>query len=433
MIPVLRWKGEDHRLKSILDRPAAIDAAVHETASQILAAVRAEGDAALLRFTHRFDSTRVEKLRVEPSAIAEASDKLDEDVAASLTIASDNIRRFHERQVERSWTVDDGDGVVLGQRVLPIQRAGLYVPGGKAFYPSSLLMNAIPAQVAGVPGIAVVSPPGNDGLPSQLVLATAGLLGLDEIYAAGGAQAIAALAYGTESVPAVDKIVGPGNAYVAAAKQQVFGTVDIDSVSGPSEIVVLADDSANATYVAADLLAQAEHDERASAILVTDNGGLAEAVQKQISDWWGQLDRQEILAASLANHSACILVDSIAEAAEVVNAIAPEHLEIMTVKPWSVVEMITHAGAIFVGPYSPEPVGDYIAGPNHVLPTSGTARFASALGVHDFTRRQSVIGYSEPRLRETAPHIMRLAEAEQLTAHARSIRVRVQATAEIER
>jgi len=301
------------------------------------------------------------------------------------------------------------------------------VPGGEAFYPSSLLMNAIPAQVAGVREIVVASPPQaeNGGLPGSLVLAAAHFLGIEEVYAVGGAQAIGALAFGTESVPSVDKVVGPGNAYVAAAKKMVFGPVDIDAVAGPSEIVVLADETANPAYVAADLLSQAEHDTHASAVLVTTSRSLAERVREKITNWWPELDRKEILEKSLADFSAAIVVPDLEDGIDVVNEIAPEHLEIVTADPWGTMTRIRHAGAIFLGHYSSEPVGDYIAGPNHVLPTSGTARYASALGVYDFVKSQSVISYTGDRLRETGPSIIRFANAEKLTAHARAIRVRL--------
>jgi histidinol dehydrogenase len=306
-----------------------------------------------------------------------------------------------------------------------MERAGLYVPGGTAFYPSSLLMNAIPAQVAGVDEIHLVSPPQEDGRPHPLVLATAALLGVEHIYAIGGAQAIGALAYGTDTVPPVDTIVGPGNAYVAAAKKKVFGRVGIDSVAGPSEIGVLADATADPEFVAADLLSQAEHDERASAILITPHRPLAEAVQQQVEQMVPELPRADVIEQSLADYGACIVVDTMEEAVELMNDLAVEHLELHVDDPWQTMTHIRHAGALFLGEHSAEPVGDYFAGPNHVLPTGGTARHASALGVDDFVRTQSVLSYTDERLRETGDDIMTLAEAEDLQAHAEAIRVRL--------
>jgi histidinol dehydrogenase len=321
--------------------------------------------------------------------------------------------------------MDDGDGVLLGQRVVPMERVGLYVPGGTAFYPSSLLMNAIPAQVAGVEEIHLVSPPKGDGRPHPLVLATAHFLGLEHVYAVGGAQAVGALAFGTASVASVDKIVGPGNAYVAAAKKQVFGPVDIDSVAGPSEIGILADATADAEFVAADLLSQAEHDARASALLVTPHRPLAEAVQQHVARMVPKLPRRDVLEQSLADYGACIVTDTMEQAVAMINELAVEHLELIVDDPWQMMTRIRHAGAIFLGPYSSEPVGDYFAGPNHVLPTGGTARYASALSVDDFIRKQSIISYTQARLQETGDDIATFAEAEDLQAHAEAIRVRL--------
>ena len=338
---------------------------------------------------------------------------------------SQTSKPFHERQLTNSWYMEDGDGVILGQRVMPIEKAGVYVPGGKAFYPSSLLMNVIPAQVAGVSEIHLVSPPQANGWPHPLVLGAAHQLGINHIYAVGGAQSIAALAYGTASIPKVDKIVGPGNVYVATAKKQVYGVVDIDSVAGPSEIVILADSTANPLYVATDLLSQAEHDERASAILVTTDNELAQRVQQHIHELVPTLSRQAILEKSLTTYSACIVAATFTEAIDVVNELAPEHLEIIVESPWDVMTQIKHAGAIFLGPYSTEPVGDYFAGPNHVLPTGGTARYASALSVDDFIRKQSVIYYTKERLQKTGSKIVDFANAEELSAHALAVSVRL--------
>ena len=397
-----------------------------EAAAQaIVAEVQARGDEAVLDFTERFDGVRPDPLKVPLEALARAFDAMDPALRGIVAEAAANIRRFHEKQQQQSWFTDDGDGVMLGQRVVPLERVGLYVPGGTAFYPSSLLMNAIPAQVAGVEEIHLVSPPQADGLPHTLVLATAHFLGLENVYAVGGAQAVAALAYGTASIPKVDKIVGPGNAYVAAAKKLVYGPVDIDSVAGPSEIVVLADETADAEFIATDLLSQAEHDERASAILVTPHRPLAEAVCAHVARIAPTLERQAILEQSLRDFGACIVTETPEQAVAMVNDLAPEHLELIVRDPWQTMTAIKHAGAIFLGPYSSEPVGDYFAGPNHVLPTGGTARYASALSVDDFIRKQSIIAYTRERLRATGPAIVAFAESEQLTAHARAIQVRL--------
>ncbi|MEM6784380.1 MAG: histidinol dehydrogenase [Bacteroidota bacterium] len=417
-------------LPRILARTAAFSDDVTQAARALVADVQARGDAALRDATARFDDVVLDDLRVSTGALRAAYEGLDDALRAALHQATDNIRRFHERQRRTAWFTEDGDGVVLGQRYVPVDRAGLYAPGGTAAYPSSVLMNAIPAQVAGVDAVHLVSPPGADGLPHPLVRAAAHLLGLEHVYAVGGAQAIGALAYGTETIPAVDVIVGPGNAYVAAAKREVFGQVAIDSLAGPSEIVILADDTADARFVAADLLSQAEHDVRASAILVTTSAALAEAVQDAMEAMVPTLSRRAILEAALADYSAVVVCDTMDDAVALVNHLAPEHLEIVTRGPWATMGRIRHAGAIFLGPYSSEPVGDYLAGPNHVLPTGGTARYASALGVDTFLRRQSVIAYTRERLARSGPAIVRLADAEGLDAHARAIQERLDTFAE---
>lgn len=425
MIPIVAYQEREAKLGAILGRQASFSPDVDAAVQAILAKVQAEGDQAVLDYTERFDRVRPTVLKVPLSALAVAYAEMPVDLKGIIAEAAANIRRFHEQQRQRSWFTDDGDGVILGQRVLPLEKVGLYVPGGKAFYPSSLLMNAIPAQVAGVPELHLVSPPQPDGLPHTLVLATAHYLGIENVYAVGGAQAVGALAYGTSSIPQVDKIVGPGNAYVAAAKKQVYGPVDIDSIAGPSEIVILADETADAEFVAADLLSQAEHDEMASAILVTPHHPLAEAVQRAATTFVEQLERKNILEASLASYSAAIVTPSLDEAIAMVNDLAPEHLELIVDDPWATMTHIKHAGAIFLGPYSSEPVGDYFAGPNHVLPTGGTARYASALSVDDFIRKQSIISYTRERLRQTGPSIVQFAQAEELTAHALAIQIRL--------
>ncbi len=424
MLPVIGSADWKERLGAVIARRAAFDPAVEKAAVDIVQDVAARGDAALLEHTERFDGVRPDPVAVPESVLAASEAGADREWLRHLAAAAGNVRRFHERQLPADWYMDDGDGVRLGQRVVPLERAGLYVPGGTAAYPSSVLMTAIPAQVAGVAEIHLASPPGRDGLPNSQVLAAAHFLGLRHVYAIGGAQAIAAFAHGTQSVPAVDKIVGPGNAYVTAAKKAVYGTVDIDALAGPSEVVVLADSTANAEWVAWDLLAQAEHDERASAILVTTSEELARSVREHVRQIVPGLQRRAILERALADYGACVVAPSLAQAIDVVNALAPEHLELMVRDPWRVLEHIKHAGAIFVGAHSPEPVGDYFAGPNHVLPTGGTARYASALGVEDFVRRQSVIGYTAARLAKTAPAIAFLARGEALTAHARAVEAR---------
>jgi histidinol dehydrogenase len=427
MIPLISPSDTD-RLDAILSRDATFSDEVDAAVDDILAQVRQHGDTALLNLTERFDGVRPDPVKIPPSVLDEASDALDGDLRDAIADAEANIRQFHEKQVRESWFTDDGDGVILGQRVVPMERVGLYVPGGTAFYPSSLLMNAIPAQVAGVEEIHLVSPPQEDGRPHPLVMATAAFLGLDTVYAVGGAQAVGALAFGTDTVAAVDKIVGPGNAYVAAAKKKVFGRVGIDSVAGPSEIGVLADDTADPAFVAADLLSQAEHDVRASAILVTPHRPLAEAVQSEVEGRVPDLPRADVIEQSLSDYGACIVTETMDEALDLMNELAVEHLELHVHDPWQTMTHIRHAGAIFLGEYASEPVGDYFAGPNHVLPTGGTARHASALGVDDFVRTQSVLSYTEERLRETGEQIVTLAEAEELQAHAEAIRTRLNRT-----
>jgi histidinol dehydrogenase len=427
MIPLITPDDTD-RLDAILSREATFSDEVDATVDDILAQVRDRSDAAVLALTEQFDGVRPDPVKVPPELLDEAGDALDDELRDALTQAEANIRRFHEKQVRESWFTDDGDGVILGQRVVPMERAGLYVPGGTAFYPSSLLMNAIPAQVAGVEEIHLVSPPQADGRPHPLVLATAALLGLEHVYAVGGAQAVGALAFGTDTVPAVDKIVGPGNAYVAAAKKKVFGRVGIDSVAGPSEIGVLADETATPAFVAADLLSQAEHDERASAILITPHRPLAEAVKDEVAARVPDLPRADVIEQALADYGACVVTDTMEEAVALMNELAVEHLELHVDDPWQAMTRIRHAGALFLGEYSSEPVGDYFAGPNHVLPTGGTARHASALGVDDFIRTQSVLSYTEERLRETGDMIATIAEAEELQAHAEAIRARLDRT-----
>ncbi|MDI4648826.1 histidinol dehydrogenase [Cohnella hashimotonis] len=396
--------------------------------AEIVSAVRSEGDAALLRYTEAFDRVRLDasQLRVTEAEIQSAYERVEPEFLDALRRAAANVTAFHEKQTRQSWIDVQPDGTMLGMSLRPLARVGLYVPGGKAAYPSSVLMNVLPAKVAGVPQIAMVTPPatgGREGIDPYILVAAAEA-GVTEMYRVGGAQAVAALAYGTESIPAVDKICGPGNIYVALAKRAVFGAVDIDSIAGPSEIVVLADDSADARFVAADLLSQAEHDEMASAMLVTPSERLARDVEAELAWQVATLPRREIAEKSLEQYGAILTVADLAEGIDVVNKLAPEHLEIMTEDPLELLGRIENAGAIFLGPYSSEPVGDYFAGPNHILPTNGTARFSSPLNVDDFVKKSSLIRYSREALRRDAAGIASLARHEGLEAHARAVEIR---------
>lgn len=397
--------------------------------AEIVDAVKQQGDAALFAYTKQHDNVELSAatVRVTDEEIQAAYAKVDEDFLVALREAAIQIRAFHEKQVRQSWIDLQPNGSMLGQLLRPLKRVGVYVPGGKAAYPSSVLMNVIPAQVAGVPEIVMVTPPatgGKEGIDPYILVAAAEA-GVKELYRVGGAQAIAALAYGTESIKPVDKITGPGNIYVALAKRSVYGVVNIDSIAGPSEIVVLADETANPVYVAADLLSQAEHDEMASAILVTHSQALAEAVAAEVEKQLQSLPREAIARASINQYGAVLVTESLEEGIDIVNQLAPEHLEIMTKDAMAVVNFIENAGAIFVGDYSSEPVGDYFAGPNHILPTNGTARFSSPVNVDDFLKKSSLINYSKQALLDTGNHIMTLARHEGLEGHARAIEVRM--------
>jgi histidinol dehydrogenase len=391
---------------------------------EIIQNVRLHGDEALKTYTETFDGVKLSSLKVSEEEIEEACNEIDSDLLSTIKEAAENIRAYHLKQLRSSWFTTHSDGTMLGQKITPLEAVGVYVPGGKAAYPSSVLMNVIPAQVAGVERITMVSPPGNDGKIPSGVLAAAHILGIKEIYKVGGAQAIAALAYGTETIKPVDKIVGPGNIFVALAKREVFGIVDIDMIAGPSEIVVLADETAKAHEVAADLLSQAEHDERASAILVTTSPNLAEQVSAEVEKQLQTLPRQSIAASSIQSYGAIYIAENLDQAVKAVNELAPEHLEIITKDPITVLGQIKHAGAIFLGRYSSEPVGDYFAGPNHVLPTNGTARFSCPLSVDDFVKKSSVIFYSENALKTNAHKIAKFARLEGLEAHARAVESR---------
>ena len=397
-----------------------------QTVQKIVDDVKARGDEALFEYTERFDGIRLtpETIRVTEEEIDEAMGLVDEELLGVMRRSLENIRAFHEKQRQLSWFDTTPDGTILGQRVTPLEKAGLYVPGGKAAYPSTVLMNLVPARVAGVKDIIIVTPPGKDGKVNPVTLAAARLGGATRIFKAGGAQAVAALAFGTQSIPRVDKIAGPGNIYVALAKKAVYGHVSIDSIAGPSEVTVIADETANARYVAADLLSQAEHDELACSILVTTSRALAEDVARITDEMIEGLERKAILRKSVDDYGFILLTDPLDEAVETVNMIAPEHLEIQTANPFEVMTKVKNAGAIFLGENSSEPLGDYYAGPNHVLPTNGTARFFSPLGVDAYVKKSSIIYYSREALQAASQDIIRFAQSEGLTAHANSIRIR---------
>lgn len=397
-----------------------------DTVQEIVDTVKSQKDEAVFAYTKKFDKADITRdtIRVTKEEIDEAMALVEPKLLSVMKQSMENIRTYHEKQKRNSWFDAKPDGTILGQKILPLASVGVYVPGGKAAYPSSVLMNIIPAKVAGVERIVMVTPPGKDGKVNPVTLTAACLAGATEVYKVGGAQAIAALAFGTESIPKVDKIVGPGNIFVALAKKAVYGHVSIDSIAGPSEILVIADETANPRYVAADLLSQAEHDELASAILVTTSKTLAEQVSEEVDTFVQSLSRKEILEKSLENYGYILVAASLEEAIETANLIASEHLEIVTKNPFEVMTKIRNAGAIFIGEYSSEPLGDYFAGPNHVLPTNGTAKFFSPLGVDDFIKKSSIIYYSKEALEKVHKEIIAFAEAEQLTAHANSIRVR---------
>lgn len=413
-------------LRDLLKRSPDQYGAYEAQVAQILEEVREKGDEALFAYTERFDGAKLsgETVLVTEEEIREAYQEVPDQLVAVIRRALKNIEDYHAKQKQYSWFDSKPDGTILGQKVTPLKRVGVYVPGGKAAYPSSVLMNILPAKVTGVEEILMVTPPGKDGKVTPTTLVAAHEAGATAIYKAGGAQAVAALAYGTESIPKVDKIVGPGNIYVALAKKAVYGHVSIDAIAGPSEILVIADETADPRYVAADLLSQAEHDELASAILVTTSQELAEAVSGEVDQFLTVLSRAEIIRKSLDNYGYILVADTMDEAVEIANEIASEHLEIQTRNPYEVMTKIRNAGAIFLGPYASEPLGDYFAGPNHVLPTNGTAKFFSPLSVDDFIKKSSIIAYSREALQAVHEDIETFAKAEGLTAHANSIHVR---------
>ena len=425
-IVTLDEKSKQNLLSDLLKRSPNHYGEFINRVNDIIDNVRTNGDAAIFDYTKCFDGAEinVSNIRVTKEEIEEAYTLVDPELIDVIRKALVNIREYHEKQRQYSWFDSKPNGTMLGQKVTPLATTGVYVPGGKAVYPSSVLMNVIPAKVAGVKKIVMVTPPGKDGKVNPNTLVAANEAGADEIYKVGGAQAIAALAFGTESIPKVDKIVGPGNIYVALAKKSVYGYVSIDSIAGPSEILVLADETANPRYVAADLLSQAEHDELASAILVTTSKELADAVSVEVDKFIAELSRKEIMSKSVENYGYILVAESMQDAIDAANDIASEHLEIMTKNPFEVMTKIQNAGAIFIGEYSSEPLGDYFAGPNHILPTNGTAKFFGPLSVDDFVKKSSIIYYSREALEPIHKDIIKFAESERLTAHANSIKVR---------
>lgn len=425
---IVKLTGETRRLllNDLLQRSPGHYSQYEATVREIIENVKSNGDCALFEYTKKFDQFELnaQNIQVSDQDIRDAYDSMDPELVRVIRESAENIRHFHQKQLRNSWFDTKEDGSILGMKITPIARAGIYVPGGKAAYPSSVLMNAIPAKVAGVRELIMVTPPGAHGKVNPGTLVAADLAGVDRIYRAGGAQAIAALAFGTESIPRVDKITGPGNIFVALAKKAVYGYVSIDSVAGPSEILVLADDMADPGYVAADLLSQAEHDELASAILITTSERLAREVSLRVDQMTAQLPRKAIIEESLKRYGYILLAESMEDAIDTVNEIASEHLEILTANPFEVMTRIQNAGAIFMGPYASEPLGDYFAGPNHILPTNGTARFFSPLSVDDFIKKTSIISYSREALEKVHRDIELFAESEGLSAHAGSIRIR---------
>lgn len=426
MIRIAKADGVSERelINQLKARSGEIDRKVTSAVTDILNNVKQNGDDAVREYTLKFDGHMPSKFEISREEIDSSPDKCDRDFILALYKAADNIRDFHARQKQQSWLEPKQNGVILGQRIRGLKRVGVYVPGGTAAYPSSVLMNVIPAKIAGVKDIVMVTPPQKDGTANPDILAAAKIAGVDRVFLMGGAQAVAALAYGTQSVPKVDKIVGPGNIFVATAKKLLYGTVDIDMIAGPSEILIVADKSANPKFLAADLMSQAEHDKMASAILLTISEETANETAKELSRQMQTLERRDIIEQSLNDFGAIIVCKDISEAVDFANELAPEHLELAVENPMEYIGRVDNAGSVFLGHYSPEPLGDYFAGPNHVLPTSGTARFFSPLSVDSFIKKSSFIYYTEPALSEAKDDIIKLAETEGLTAHANSIKVR---------
>ncbi len=426
MIKTVKADGKAERefLRQLRQRSSETDKKVTEIVSSILEDVKTHGDAAVREYTAKFDNPSPQFYEVPREVIDGAEEKCDPEFISSLKRAAESIRDFHSRQVQQSWLTPKENGVILGQRIRGMHRVGVYVPGGTAAYPSSVLMNIIPARIAGVREIIMVTPPCKDGSANCDILAAAAIAGVDRVFLCGGAQAVAALAYGTEQIPRVDKIVGPGNIFVATAKRMVYGAVDIDMIAGPSEILIVADEKANPKFLAADLMSQAEHDRLASAILVTTDDGVAERTKAELERQCAELSRRDIIKESLENYGGIIVCNSIDEAVDMANELAPEHLEVCVENPMEYIGRFDNAGSVFLGNYAPEPLGDYFAGPNHVLPTSGTARFFSPLSVDTFIKKSSFIYYNEPSLREVKDDVVKLAETEGLTAHANAVKVR---------
>lgn len=423
MIKILKY-GQVPNSEIFARGTAAAD--VSAVVSDIINDVRENGDAALFRYCEKFDKARLDCLEVSGEEKREAMEKVDPRFINILKDAARNIRSFHEKQVRNSFIINDKPGVVIGQKVIPVDRAGLYVPGGTAAYPSTVLMDSIPAKIAGVKEVCIVTPPSADGKVNPVILAASVIAGVDRVFKVGGAQAVAALAYGTETIPRVDKIVGPGNAFVAEAKKQVYGTVSIDMIAGPSEILVVADDTCNPAHIAADLLSQAEHDKMASAVLVTDSEGFAQKVSAELERQIPLLPRKEIARTSIDNNGKIIVAKDLSAAVEIANEIAPEHLELCVDNPFDYLDSIRHAGSIFMGKYCPEALGDYFAGPNHTLPTGGTAKFSSPLSVDDFVKKTQYTYYTKDALSAVAKDIAYFAEKEGLSAHARSALIRTE-------
>ena len=415
---------EKQLMKEVKDRANETDKKITAAVSEIIENVRLNGDKAVKEYTIKFDGKAPEKLEIEREILEDAVGECDADFIEALYRAADNIEDFHKRQLQQSWINTKEDGVILGQRIRGLERVGIYVPGGTAAYPSSVLMNAIPAKIAGVKEIIMVTPPSKDGKPNPDILAAAAIAGVDRVFLAGGAQAVAALAYGTDTIPKVDKIVGPGNIFVATAKRLLYGVVDIDMVAGPSEILIIADNSANAKYVAADMISQAEHDVLASSILLTTSRKLADEVNEQLNRQVPSLTRSEIINKSMKEYGKIIVFEDMDEVIKYANEFAPEHLEVCCENPMEYIGKLDNAGSVFLGNYSPEPVGDYYAGPNHVLPTGATARFFSPLSVDSFVKKSSFIYYTRDALEFACDDIIKLAETEGLTGHANSIKVR---------
>lgn len=430
MIKIMKYGEVDNR--DIFARGTATKD-VSGIVKEIIANVRENGDSALKAYCEKFDGAKLDSLEVTAEEISEAFDSVDAEFVKVIEQAAENVRAFHSHQVRNSFIISEKDGVVIGQKVIPIEKVGLYVPGGTAAYPSTVLMDSIPAKIAGCKEIVMVTPPNADGKVNPVILAAAKIAGVDRIFKVGGAQAVAALAYGTQSVPKVDKIVGPGNAFVAEAKKQVFGTVSIDMIAGPSEILVVADKTCNPAYVAADLLSQAEHDKMASAVLVCDDYAFAESVSAEIEKQVSVLPREEIARTSIDHNGKIIVADDLLKAIDIANEIAPEHLELCMDNPFDYLDKIQNAGSIFMGKYCPEALGDYFAGPNHTLPTSGTARFSSPLSVDDFVKKSQYTYYTKDALAQVADGIALFAENEGLSAHARSATIRFQDSKEAQK